>query len=228
MPEEKRFTEEGIKALEKMAQEGAQDASGALSQLINQTVNVSTMHVRSIAIEKISEFISDPEDQVATIVMYLSGDVNGQIMLIYPMRSAINVADFLAKRPLGNTSVLDELDKSALKESGNIIAGSFLASVSNYLDVNMLESIPDLKIDMLKATVDAATARFAGSKTIESIAIEVNFGMETPQGTAAIKVVPDIETKGYFILLLDLESAEKVMHSLKGISGGMRMMKRRA
>lgn len=223
---EQHFTNEGIKALEKMATEGAQEASGALSKLIGQKMSVATVAVRSVPIERVSEFIAQPEERVTTILMSLSGDVGGQIMLIYPQQSAVNVADFLAKRSLGVTRELDEFDKSALKESGNIIAGSFLAAISNYLNVNMIESTPDLATDMLKATVDTAIAKFVGAQPSEAIAMEINFGMSTPETSEASKIVPELQTKGYFILLLDISSAKKVMTSLKGISGGERMIQR--
>ena len=132
----------------------------------------------------------------------------------------------MAKRSLGVTRELNELDRSALKESGNIIAGSFLAAISNYLDVNMVESTPDLASDMLKATVDTAIAKFVGAQPAEAIAMEINFGMSTSENAEAAKIVPEIQTKGYFILLLDIGSAEKVMASLKGISGGEAMIKK--
>lgn len=224
MDTKKYFTDEGIKALEKMATEGAKGASESLSKLINQSVQVKTLHVRATPIERVSEFIAEPEALVTTVTMELSGDVYGQIMLIYPKQSAINIADFLAKRPLGKTLELDELDKSALKESGNIIAGSFLAAISDYLDINMIESIPDLANDMLGAIVESVVARFMGKQIAESVAMEINFGLATGAAEAAAeKIAPEIATQGYFIILLDIESAAKVMSSLKGISGGEKM-----
>lgn len=218
------FTKEGIKALEKMSDEGAKKASESLSKLINQKVEVKAVIVKAIPVEKAGDSIGEPEDMVTTILMEISGEADGQIMLIYPRQSALNIADLLAKRPLGKTVQLDELDKSALKESGNIIAGSFLAALSDYLTINMVESIPDLATDMLKATINAALARFAGKNIAEAIAMEINFGMGTG-APAAEKIVPEIKTNAYFILLLDIESAAKVLKSLKKISGGEEMTK---
>jgi chemotaxis protein CheC len=172
--------------------------------------------VRALSVEKIPEIIGSPEDMVTTIIMEVRGEADGNIMLVYPQQSAINVADFLAKRELGVTNQLSELDKSALKESGNIIAGAFLSAISNYLQINMVETIPDMASDMLKATVDFVLARFAKRETSEAVAFEIDFEMGTT-AAAADKI------KAYFVLLLDVESAEKVLSSLKEISGGQKM-----
>jgi chemotaxis protein CheC len=212
-----QLTKEGVEALEKMANSGAKNASSSLSQLINQSVEMRTLAVRTLRVEKIPEIIGLPEDIVTTIIMEVRGDVNGNMMLIYPQQSAINVADFLAKRELGTTSQLSELDKSALKESGNIISGAFLSAISNYLKINMVESIPDIATDMLKATIDFVLMRFAKRESSEAVAFEIDFELGTAPATKEERI------KAYFVLLLDVESSAKVLNSLKKISGGVAM-----
>jgi chemotaxis protein CheC len=211
-----QLTKEGLQALEKMAEEGATRASASLSKLINQQVDMQTLAVRALPVEKIPEILGSPEDMVTTVIMGVRGESNGNIMLVYPQQSAINVADLLAKRELGVTTQLSELDKSALKESGNIISGSFLSAISNYLQINMVETIPDIASDMLKATMDFVLARFARQEASEAVAFEIDFQMGTPVITAD-------KIKAYFVLLLDVESTAGVLRSLKDISGGQEM-----
>jgi chemotaxis protein CheC len=222
---EEHFTPEGIKALEKMAMEGSVKASDALSKLIGQKISVSAVSVRSVPINKLTDLMPNTADQVVAVTMGLGGDVNGQIILVYPRQSALNVAAFLAKRPLGQEKEIDKLDKSAISESGNIIAGAFLAAISNYLDINMVESTPLLSTDSLEAVISATVSNFIDSKSVEAIAMEINFDMLTPASKEAVKIEPSIATKGYFIMLLNLESAKKVMGSLKDISGCQQMTK---
>ena len=210
-----QLTKEGTGALEKVAHEGAKQSSASLSKLINQDVRVQTLAVRTLSVEKIPEIIGSPEEMVTTVIMEVQGEVDGDIMLVYPRQSAVNVADFLAKREFGSTTQLSELDKSALKESGNIISGSFLSAISNYLSINMVESIPDIATDMLKATIDFVLARFAKREAGEAMVFEVDFEMSA--SAAAEKI------KAYFVLLLDTESTAKFLRSLKKISGGEKM-----
>jgi chemotaxis protein CheC len=211
-----QLTKEGIEELEKMAKKGAENASVSLSKLIDQKVEMKTLAVRTLPVERITEIIGSPEDMATTVIMEVRGEANGNIMLVYPQQSAINVADFLAKRALGTTTSLSELDKSALKESGNIISGAFLSALSNYLTINMIETIPDIATDMLKATIDFVLTRFAKEEASEAVAFEIDFEMGTEES-----VVNNI--RAYFVLLLDVKSAEKVLESLKKISGGEKM-----
>ena len=210
-----QLTKEGVEALKKTAHEGAKRSSASLSKLINQDVRVQTLAVRTLSVEKIPEIIGSPEEMVTTVIMEVQGEVDGNIMLVYPRQSAVNVADFLSKREPGSTTQLSELDKSALKESGNIISGSFLSAISNYLSINMVESVPDIATDMLKATIDFVLARFSKREASEAMVFEVDFEMST--SAAAEKI------KAYFVLLLGAESTAKFLRSLKKISGGEKM-----
>jgi len=220
---EQYFTQDGVKELEIMATKGAQNASESLSKLVNQNIQITTVSVRSVPVDKLDDLVAVPEENIVSVSMELSGDVGGQIMLIYPHQSAINVSDFLLKRPLGSTKELDESDKSALSESANIIAGAFLASISNYLKVNMIESIPNMYQGVLKDAISSVVERFKNADTIEAIAMSINFNMATPELAEADKIVENMQVKGYFILLLDNQSAAKVLGSLKNISGGKSM-----
>jgi chemotaxis protein CheC len=203
-----KLTQTEIKTLEKMANDGAGRASSSLSKLIDQEVTMKTLAVRTLPVEKIVDVIGAPEDMVTTVVMEVRGEADGSMMLIYPQQSAINVADLLAKRELGTTSRLSELDKSALRESGNIISGAFLSSLSNYLDINMVESVPDMATDMLKATIDFVLARFARRESSEAVAFEIDFEMGTT-------LIGDNKIMAYFVLLLDAASTTKLKTALQ-------------
>jgi chemotaxis protein CheC len=217
-----QLTPEGTVALEKMAQDGADKASLALSQLIGQHIGVEAVAVREVPLEHVVGTIGNPEDLVSSIAMDISGDLYGSVILIYPQQSAHNIADLLMKHPLGSTRELGDQECSALKESGNIISGAFLSALSNYLSLNMLESIPDLASDMLKATLDAALAKFAVDEVGDAVALTVRFSMSTDEG-AATGIVPTIVINAFFVLLLDGASTRKLLASLSRISGGDEM-----
>jgi len=112
------------------------------------------------------------------------------------------LSDLLSQRLPGTARKLTKLDESAIKETGNILSGSFLAALNNYLDVNILESIPDIVTEMAKATVDHILAEF-GARAEKALAFEVDFELVSPK------------VKGYFFLLLDLDSAVRVLKEIK-------------
>jgi len=112
------------------------------------------------------------------------------------------LSDLLSQRLPGTARKLTKLDESAIKETGNILSGSFLAALTNYLDINMLESIPDIVSEMAKATVDHILAEF-GVRAEKALAFEVDFEFASPK------------IRGYFFLLLDLDSATRVLKEIK-------------
>ncbi len=219
MPQTKyQLTKEGIEALEKMSHEGAKKASESLSKLINVPLEVKSLAIRTLPVEKIPEIVGSPEEMVTTVIMKVRKDVYGTVMLIFPQQAALRTADFLAKRQPESIAQLDELDKSALKETGNILAGAFFSAMSNYLNINMVESIPDIATDMLKSTIDFVLAGFIKEKKGEAVAFEIDFEIGFVATATAV-------IRAYFFLLLDIESAAKVLSSLKKISGGKKMTK---
>jgi chemotaxis protein CheC len=203
-----QLTASGLAVFEKMSHIGAKNASDALSQLIAREVEVKALAVRALPVEKLTDVIGHPNESVTTVVMDVTGQVAGNIMLIFSKQSAINVADLLAKRELGATDGLAQLDISAIKEAGNIITGAFLTAISNYIKINMLETVPEISTDMLKATMDFVLTKFAKEQETRAVAFEIEFEMGTSTLAAADRI------SAYFVLLLDLESATKLMDSL--------------
>jgi chemotaxis protein CheC len=203
-----------LEALGRMAKEGSIKASASMSKLIGQTTAVESFAVRRAMVEEIAQTVGKPEDQITAIVLDMSGDAFGSMLLIFPETSAKNIADLLQKRPLGSTHTLTDPDISALKETGNIIAGSFLAAISNFLDLNIIESVPRISSDMLKAVIDSVLASFLEQRLEEAFVFEIQFSMGTNEGMAT-QHVPEIKINTHFVLLLDSKSVDKIKGILK-------------
>lgn len=190
--------------LTKMTDEAAKFASKALSKLSGEKV---TVEVSKVEITKIQRKFPDiePETIVAGIYLPITGEVKGASLLIFPEKIAYTLCDVLVKRKPGTTRKLTELDKSALKEVGNIICGSFLTVFSNTLKIKIVENVPSLSFDMFGAVVDVIIAEFA-QKAQESLVIEVKFVFE------------HANIKGYVVLIFGLEEMKAIMKAL-GVGG---------
>jgi len=199
-----KLTQKEVTEFQKIGSVGAEKASHSLSVLINEEVKVKTINARALPVEKIAEVVGGPEDISSTVILRVVGDVAGNILLIFPQKNALALADLLGRRPLSTSKRLNKLDESALKETGNILSGSFLAALTNYLDVSMVESVPDLATGMARATVDHVLAEF-GRRAEKALAFEVDF--ELVSETQSVSV--------FFFLLLDLQSAAKVLKTVR-------------
>ena len=92
------------------------------------------------------------------------------------------------------------MDMSALKEIGNIIAGSYLNALSAMTKLTIAQSVPYIAIDMAGAILSVPAIQF-GKIGDNALMITTEFGDE-------------VMIEGYFILLPDLESYEKILKSL--------------
>ena len=94
----------------------------------------------------------------------------------------------------------NEMELSALREVGNIITGSYLNSLSMMTNLKIYPSVPELCIDMAGAILSVPAIEF-GTIGDDILLIQTQF-------------LDEVELNGYFILIPDLESYEKILSSL--------------
>lgn len=187
--------------LTKMTDEAAKNASKALTKLCGEKVTVEVSKAEITTIQRKFPDI-EPETIVAGIYLPITGEVKGASLLIFPEKIAYTLCDVLVRREPGTTRKLTELDKSALKEVGNIICGSFLTVFSNTLKVKIVEHVPSFSFDMFGAVVDVIIAEFA-QKAEDALVIEVKFVFE------------HANIKGYVVLIFGLEEMKVIMKALE-------------
>ena len=187
--------------LTKMTDEAAKFASEALRKLSGEKVTVEVSKTKVTKIQRKFPDI-DPETIVAGIYLPITGEVKGASLLIFPDKIACSLCDVLVKRKPGTTRKLTELDKSALKEVGNIICGSFLTVFSNTLKVKIVEHVPSFSFDMFGAVVDVIIAELA-QKAEKALVLEIKFVFE------------HADIKGYVVLIFGLEEMKVIMKALE-------------
>lgn len=96
-----------------------------------------------------------------------------------------------------------EMDLSAMKEIGNIIAGAYLSALSTMTNLKILPSIPYIAVDMAASILSVPAIQF-GQYGDNALFIETEFG-------------DDIMMNGYFILMPDPDSYDNILSAL-GIS----------
>ena len=105
----------------------------------------------------------------------------------------------MGKEPDDRTE-FSEMDLSALKEIGNIIAGSYLSALSTMTNMVIAPTIPYISVDMAAAILSVPAIMF-GQYGDNALLIETEFG-------------DDVMIEGYFILLPELDSYDKILQSL--------------
>ena len=180
---------------------GAGNATTALAQMIGTKVDMHVPKVDLLEFSQVGEAMGGEEQIMAGIYLVVEGDISGSIMFLLEKSSAkALVAKLMGTSNEDPSGDFDEMELSALKEIGNIITGSYLSSLSTLTNLNIYPSPPDISIDMCAAILSVPAIEFGaiGDKIL----------------LIATEFTDDVKLEGYFILVPDLESYDKILTSL--------------
>lgn len=155
---------------------GAGNAATALSQMTGKSVDITTPRLEILDVEKVPEFVGTPDSVMSVVLLKVMGDAPGVMMLMFPKESALKIAHALTGRT--SQSMLDEVDRSSLREVGNVLAGACLTSLSNFLKMSFIQSVPNAATDMVGALL-SDTLGDIGQSHEKILASEVHFTIKT-------------------------------------------------
>lgn len=183
---------------------GAGNATTALATMLNIKVDMSVPNVALLPFDNVSSFIGSEEQTVVGILLEIQGDIDGMMMFLFDMKSAHHLVNSLMMRDVhqdeNGMADFSEMEMSALNEIGNIVSGSYLSALSGLTGMKMVSSVPALSIDMLGALLSVPAIEF-GKYGDKLLMIQSEFGED------------DFVT-GYFLLIPELESYDKILTSL--------------
>lgn len=178
---------------------GAGNATTALSQMLNTRVDMKVPQVKLMEFKEVGTTMGGEEQIVAGIYLVVEGDISGSIMFMQKEKSARTmISKLMGMEPQGE--FLSEMEQSALKEIGNIIAGAYLNSLATLTNLTIYPSVPDLCIDMAGAILQVPAIEF-GAIGDKMLLIETDFDDEN-------------DMAGYFILVPDEKSYAKILSAL--------------
>lgn len=150
-----------LDGLREVANIGAAHAATALSQLTSRTITVTIPEIRIVPLEAVPELLGDPDEPVAAVMMRLLGDAPGRTVQLFPAVSASNLASLLLGRePVPFPAGFGELERSMLKEVGNILVGACLNALTEFLGMVLIMSVPALAIDKAGAILSSSYLSF--------------------------------------------------------------------
>ncbi len=139
--------------LKEIANIGAGNAAGALSALTNQEVDIDVSECKMIGYSEIAEHVGGAEHVILGILVKLSGDIEGYILLAQGLEDAKNTIKSL----MGIEVTGDEFDVAnyeAMREVCNILSGTYISALSSMMRLNIEPSVPEMTIDMAMAIMN--------------------------------------------------------------------------
>ncbi len=166
-----------IDGLREVANIGAGHAATALSQLTNRRITVDVPEARIVAVEEVSELTGDPAEPVGAVAMQVFGDAKGRVVQVFPARTASRLAETLLQREaIAFPDDFGDMERSALTEAGNIVAGAYLSALSDFLGMVLLPSVPELALDMAGAVLESTHLASAETDTVLCLETRLRMG----------------------------------------------------
>ena len=192
-----------IDTLKEIGNIGAGNAATAMSKMLGRRVILEVPVVNMVEFKDIAEFLGGPEQIIIGVLVQITGDINGMMMFLVQKESAgilihSLMGDFAPKQ---DSEDFSEMELSAMKEIGNILASSYLGSLAGFIQKNVIPSVPFLSIDMANAILSVPAIEF-GKTADQALLIESVF--ETNSDSLA----------GYFLLIPDVPSLQLILSAL--------------
>ncbi|MDR2590335.1 MAG: chemotaxis protein CheC [Oscillospiraceae bacterium] len=188
---------------------GAGHAASALAGLLNRKITMSVPEASVVPFSEIVNVLDGPETLVAGVLIDLSGELNGYILLLLGMEDAMSMVAQALQEPRRDTSEptfeLSHMEQDTLLEIANILVGSFLSAISSLSGLGATPTVPQLAIDMLGAILNIAMIEYG---QIGDSVLFLNTKFSDMDG----------DINGHFFLIPDYNSYKILLESL-GLEG---------
>lgn len=184
---------------------GAAHAATALSNLLNKKIEMRVPKAEMVTFNEMMEMMGGAEQVVVGIYLRIEGDLEGSMFFILPVEQANRFIQHLIHdgRFDFRTNASD-LGMSAMQEMGNILSGSYLSAMSDFLHLNIYPTVPGLSIDMFGAIISIGLIEISQVSDYV-IMIDTSILEEGLENT---------EMKGHFLLLPSPESFDVIFKAL--------------
>lgn len=189
-----------VDVLRELGNIGAGNATTAIASMLSIRINMNVPKVALMEASKMGSSICPEDEIIVGVFLEVQGNIEGSMMFLLKMDSTYYLVNRLMGRDVNYQGDFDEMDLSALKEIGNIIAGSYLSALSAMTNLVITPSIPYIAVDMAASILSVPAIEF-GRYGEHALLIETEFGNE-------------VMINGYFILMPERSSYEKILQAL--------------
>ncbi|WP_427338672.1 chemotaxis protein CheC [Caloranaerobacter sp. DY30410] len=181
-----------LDVLKEIGNIGSGNAATALASMINKKINMDVPQVKILDFNEVANILGGAEKPVVGIYFEMSGDIKGSIMFILNIDSARCLLNLLFKSSNERDEFTD-MDMSALSEVGNILAASYINSLSTLSNMVLKISVPSIAFDMAGAILSVPAIQF-GYISDKVLFIETQFKEGNNQVTGNLFLIPELDS----------------------------------
>lgn len=195
-----QMTDNYMDVLKEIGNIGAGNAMTALSQMLQSKVDMQVPQVRLLEFSEVGAMVGGEEQLMVGVLLGVEGDITGSIMFLVELGAAKGLVKKIMMGYESGQPGLDEMETSAMQEVSNIITGAYLNSLATLTNLCIYPTPPSLTVDMAGAILSVPAIEF-GTLGDKILLIQSRF-------------FDEVEIDGYFVLIPDLESYQKILSAL--------------
>jgi len=146
------LSEMQFEAMKEVGNIGAGHAATALSEMLNEPVQIGTPTVEILPFADLASRVSRTGRVVSVVHFHVFGDAPAQIVVLFDETQARSFVDIFMGHDGSDGVISPQIVESTIKEVGNIIGGAYLTALTSLTGVTLIASVP---------TVSTGTAQSA-------------------------------------------------------------------
>jgi chemotaxis protein CheC len=199
--EDLNFTDLQKDALKEIGSICAGNAATALSQLLDRKIDIVVPRILFLPIEDVPQAVGGNDKLVVGLMLRVLGDLPSNIIFIFSQRDALVLASMMTGKPVSESRVISDIERSALKEVGVILANAYLGALGSFVGLGLVPTVPELIMDMAGAIVDYILIELS-CKSQFALLVESEFSE------------PEAKVTGHFFLIPDPEGLELILRAI--------------
>ncbi|HPP77496.1 ATP-binding protein [Methanospirillum sp.] len=164
------ISEQQADELRELGNIGAAHAATTLSTILSTMIQIRVPEIILVNLANLRNYLDDV--MAALAVFQIQGQIKGEgyLILHIPEDSIIRLTNIM----IGTTELnreIDDMDRSAINEIGNIMTSSFLDACATLLGIIMIPSPPSMVIDMPHAALESIIAAQEIEENVDEVVL---------------------------------------------------------
>ncbi len=204
-----RMSDFHLDVLREVSNIGAGNAATSLSTLLGKTVDMRVSRVFPMPFNEIIEYVGGAERMILSVFVRIEGGISGNMLFVMSREDAQSLVRHMTGATETEEQGFSEMGLSVLHEVGNIMIGSYITALSDFLGFELSPSVPSLAMDMAGAILAFSLSEIGRSG---DTAIVIDGALSLDGGALSG------DGAGHIFLLPDPESFNKIFQAL-GVAG---------
>ncbi len=154
-----------IHLLRELFASATHDASAAMCQWTNSLIRLTLDEVCEMPLEEAVAELNLGDDLLTMVVLNLEGEIGGSMVLTFNEENGRQLAASLLQTEPNNGPDWNELEQSALMETGNILGCAYVNAITRLIDHELVPSAPFFVRDYGASVVQQVLVAQAGTAT---------------------------------------------------------------